>query len=94
MASGFFVGRHAEVDQLKAKMESALSGRGSMVTLVGEPGIGKTRTIPRTRNIRRPPRRPGLLGPLLRRRWRAVLLALGTGNPQLRRNPRTRRRAP
>jgi len=44
MAAGVFVGPHAEMDQLKAKLENALSGRGGMVTLVGEPGIGKTRT--------------------------------------------------
>ena len=44
MASGVFVGRHAETDQLKAKLENALSGRCGMVALVGEPGIGKTRT--------------------------------------------------
>ena len=44
MAYGVFVGRHPEIDQLKARLESTLSGRGGMVTLVGEPGIGKTRT--------------------------------------------------
>ena len=44
MASGVFVGRHREMDQLKALLENALSGRGGMVTLVGEPGIGKSRT--------------------------------------------------
>ena len=44
MAGGVFVGRHKEVDQLKAKFENSLSGRGGMVALVGEPGIGKTRT--------------------------------------------------
>jgi tetratricopeptide (TPR) repeat protein len=44
MASGVFVGRRVEMDQLKAKLEGALSGRGGMVALVGEPGIGKTRT--------------------------------------------------
>jgi tetratricopeptide (TPR) repeat protein len=44
MAGGVFVGRHAEMDQLKAKLENTLSGRGGMVALVGEPGIGKTRT--------------------------------------------------
>jgi class 3 adenylate cyclase/DNA-binding CsgD family transcriptional regulator len=31
------------MDQLKAALESALSGRGSLVMIVGEPGIGKTR---------------------------------------------------
>ncbi|MCH8909387.1 MAG: AAA family ATPase, partial [Chloroflexi bacterium] len=44
MAGGVFVGRHKEMDQLKAKLENALSGRGGMVAIVGEPGIGKTRT--------------------------------------------------
>jgi tetratricopeptide (TPR) repeat protein len=43
MSSGVFVGRHKEMDQLRAGLEEALSGRGRMVTLVGEPGIGKTR---------------------------------------------------
>ncbi len=38
-----FVGRRAEMDQLKAALEGTLSGRGSLVMLVGEPGIGKTR---------------------------------------------------
>ncbi len=31
------------MDQLKAALENALSGRGSLVMMVGEPGIGKTR---------------------------------------------------
>ncbi len=30
--------------ELKAALEDALSGRGRLITLVGEPGIGKTRT--------------------------------------------------
>jgi len=44
MAGGVFVGRQREIDQLKSIFEDTLSGRGRMVTLVGEPGIGKTRT--------------------------------------------------
>ncbi|MSQ15521.1 MAG: hypothetical protein EXR50_06630 [Dehalococcoidia bacterium] len=44
MAGGVFVGRQKEMDELKAALEDALSGRGRLVTLVGEPGIGKTRT--------------------------------------------------
>jgi serine/threonine protein kinase len=43
LAGGVFVGRQAEMDELKAAFEDAFSGRGRMVTLVGEPGIGKTR---------------------------------------------------
>ena len=44
LAGGVFVGRQREMGDLKAALEEALSGRGRMVTLVAEPGIGKTRT--------------------------------------------------
>ena len=44
LAGGVFVGRQAEMDQLRAALEDVLGGRGRLVTLVGEPGIGKTRT--------------------------------------------------
>ena len=40
---GRFVGRRDEMSQLKAALDGALSGRGSIVMLVGEPGIGKSR---------------------------------------------------
>ena len=43
LAGGVFVGRHQEMGDLKAALEDTLSGRGRMVTLVGEPGIGKSR---------------------------------------------------
>jgi len=43
LAGGVFVGRQAEMDQLKAALEDVLGGSGRLVTLVGEPGIGKTR---------------------------------------------------
>ena len=39
LAGDIFVGLQAEMDQLKAALEDALSGKGRMVTLVGEPGI-------------------------------------------------------
>ena len=39
-----FVGRQREIGELKTFLEDAVSGRGRLVTLVGEPGIGKTRT--------------------------------------------------
>jgi DNA-binding CsgD family transcriptional regulator len=38
-----FVGRDAELAALTADLEAALAGRGGMVLLAGEPGIGKTR---------------------------------------------------
>ena len=44
LAGGVFVGRQAEMDQLKAALEDVLGGSGRLLTLVGEPGIGKTRT--------------------------------------------------
>jgi len=44
LAGGVFVGRQQEMGELKACLEDALSGRGRLVMLVGEPGIGKTRT--------------------------------------------------
>ncbi|MCH8281267.1 MAG: protein kinase [Chloroflexi bacterium] len=43
LAGGVFVGRQREMGDLKAALEDALSGRGRLVMLVGEPGIGKTR---------------------------------------------------
>jgi predicted ATPase/class 3 adenylate cyclase len=44
LAAGVFVGREREMDELRAGLEDALSGRGRLLLLVGEPGIGKTRT--------------------------------------------------
>ncbi|MCH8817368.1 MAG: protein kinase, partial [Chloroflexi bacterium] len=44
LAGGVFVGRQAEMGQLKAALEEVLGGSGRLVALVGEPGIGKTRT--------------------------------------------------
>ncbi len=44
LAGGVFVGRQREMGELKAAVDGALSGQGRIVTLVGEPGIGKTRT--------------------------------------------------
>jgi tetratricopeptide (TPR) repeat protein len=44
LATGVFVGRDAELERLRAAFDEAFAGRGSLVMLVGEPGIGKTRT--------------------------------------------------
>ena len=37
-----FVGREAEIRQLHTAFDDAMSGRGSLVMVVGEPGLGKT----------------------------------------------------
>ncbi|MEE8465077.1 MAG: AAA family ATPase, partial [Dehalococcoidia bacterium] len=39
-----FVGRELVLVELKAAMDAAIGGRGRVVMLAGEPGIGKTRT--------------------------------------------------
>ena len=44
LAGGAFVGRQRAMGELKAALEDSLSGRGRVIALVGEPGIGKTRT--------------------------------------------------
>src|SRR5262249_14250504 len=43
LAGGVFVGRGKELDALRVACDGALSGRGGIVLLAGEPGIGKTR---------------------------------------------------
>src|SRR5262245_41563144 len=46
-ARGFtrFVGRDAEVEQIRQAAEQARRGRGQMVAVVGEPGVGKSRLL-------------------------------------------------
>ena len=41
---GVFVGREGELAALRGAYDNALGGRGELVMLVGEPGIGKTHT--------------------------------------------------
>ena len=45
MAHGLtrFVGRDAELDQLREALEQAAAGHGQVVAVVGEPGVGKSR---------------------------------------------------
>jgi class 3 adenylate cyclase len=38
-----FVGREAELEQLRAALEKAVHGQGQLVGVVGEPGVGKSR---------------------------------------------------
>ncbi|MFQ6028435.1 MAG: AAA family ATPase, partial [Dehalococcoidia bacterium] len=42
--SSSFVGRRREMEELTAALKDTISGQGRIVMLVGEPGIGKTRT--------------------------------------------------
>jgi predicted ATPase len=44
LVGGAFGGRQREMGKLKGVLEDALSGQGQLLMLVGEPGIGKTRT--------------------------------------------------
>jgi MoxR-like ATPase len=44
MIRDIFVGRARELETLRAVLKDALDGCGGLVMLVGEPGIGKTRT--------------------------------------------------
>jgi serine/threonine protein kinase/class 3 adenylate cyclase len=44
LASGVFVGREDALETLRAGVDDCLSARGSVLLLMGEPGIGKTRT--------------------------------------------------
>jgi len=43
LAGGVFVGRDREIERMRAAVDSAQAGAGSLQLLVGEPGIGKTR---------------------------------------------------
>jgi DNA-binding SARP family transcriptional activator len=43
VSGGPFVGREAEIDALAEGLDDAFSGRGRLLLLVGEPGIGKSR---------------------------------------------------
>jgi predicted ATPase len=40
-----FVGRDAELEQLRQALDCAATGHGQVVTLVGEAGVGKSRLV-------------------------------------------------
>jgi len=42
LAAGVFVGRSAELDELRACLDRALGGRGGLMQIVGDAGAGKT----------------------------------------------------
>ena len=66
LAGGVFVGRERELETLRAALDGALSGRGQVVLLAGEPGIGKTRLAEELATYAALRGLPGALGPLLR----------------------------
>ena len=45
-----FVGRQPELDQLAAALQQARAGRGTVIAIVGEPGVGKSRLLAEFRN--------------------------------------------
>jgi transcriptional regulator with AAA-type ATPase domain/tetratricopeptide (TPR) repeat protein len=45
LTSTEFVGRHAELSLLQGLFERAREGRGQLVSIIGEPGIGKSRLV-------------------------------------------------
>ena len=48
-----FVGRESEMQALRGALEAALAGRGRLELLMGEPGIGKTRTLEELEGVAR-----------------------------------------
>ena len=53
LSEGTYIGRQRETGELKGILEEAISGHGRVVTLAGEPGIGKTRTAEELSNYAR-----------------------------------------
>ena len=84
LAGGVLVGRQREMGELKASLEDALSGRGRLVTLVGEPGIGKTRTALELATYAGLRQAQVLWGRCYEGGGRASVLALGAGHQVLR----------
>src|SRR2546425_1317199 len=48
-----FVGRSAEIAELQQRLNAAVDGECQVVTVRGEPGIGKTRLVDETENLAR-----------------------------------------
>ena len=77
-----------ELETLRAALEEALSGHGRLVMLVGEPGIGKTRTATELTTYARLRGAQVLWGRCYETAGRAALLAVRPGAARLR--PRAR----
>jgi hypothetical protein len=71
-----FVGRSRELAEICAGVDGVVAGRGSLFTLAGEPGVGKSRLG----LSRQGPGRTRGVGQVLGARRRAALLALGASH--------------
>ena len=69
-----FVGREQELKQLEAAFDAALSGQGSLLMVVGEPGIGKTAICEQLATYVAMRGGKSLVGPLLRGRLAVAAL--------------------
>ena len=85
LSLGVFVGREQEMERLRKAFDDAVSGHGGLVMLVGEPGIGKTRTTQELETYAKMRGAHGALGPHARVRRRAALLAVAPGRQPVRR---------
>lgn len=82
-----FVGRQREMEVLKAALEEALSGRGRVVMLVGDPGIGQDAHGTGAEYLCHTTGSPSALGALLREPRSPTILAMGADYPRLHRRP-------
>ena len=64
-----FVGRRSELEQLDQSLQEATAGQGGLVMLIGEPGIGKTRTTEEFTEIARSMGATVLWGRCLEGEW-------------------------
>ena len=92
LADSIFVGRQREMDELQTILQDALAGRGQMVMLTGEPGVGKTHVSPKSLPPQPNPRASGCFGGDVMKAWEHLLLALGTDHRGIR--PTSIRRMP
>ena len=88
LAGGVFVGREHELGELRGVVDEARGGAGGLVLLVGEPGIGKTRTAEEVATYARVQGARVHWGHCHEGEGAPAVLALGGGDPLLR--PRRR----
>ena len=84
LAGGIFVGREQVMADLHPALAVATGGRPRVVMLVGEPGIGKTRTAEELATYARLARLASAVGSLPRGGGRPRLLAVGSDHPLVR----------